>query len=414
MRALPRSAPARWARTRVAAGSSALALVLAACGSGSDGGSASRPAEDPRAEASEGGSASEPGTAPARGPSRPLRAGEWRATVTMSEPYAPSAPNGVGTDDYRCLLLDPDLAEDTFLTGTDVLPGNPEVVHHVILFLVPPDQVDLAEGRDEETPGPGWTCFGSSGVPGGERLDDAPWLAAWAPGGREQVFGRGYGIPVPAGSRVVMQVHYNLLAGTQEDVSATRLRLAPAGSGLTPVRTVLLPAPVELPCRPAYDDGPLCKRQDAMADVRARFGDGPGATGDFLHLLCGSRVNPGPAQSCSLSFDEPMTVRGAAGHMHLLGRSIRIEANPGTPRARTLLDIGVWDFDNQAAVPVDPFRLRAGDTVRVTCRHSQRLRDLLPAFEGQPDRYVVWGDGTTDEMCLGLLQVTGAASTHVG
>jgi hypothetical protein len=92
--------------------------------------------------------------------------------------------------------------------------------------------------------------------------------------------------------------------------------------------------------------------------------------------------------------------------MHLLGREIRIEANPGTPRARTLLDIGTWDFDDQGARPVKPARLRAGDTVEVTCRHDQALRDVLPAFEGQPDRYVVWGDGTTDEMCLGMLMVT--------
>ena len=36
----------------------------------------------------------------------------------------------------------------------------------------------------------------------------------------------------------------------------------------------------------------------------------------------------------------------------------------------------------------------------------QWLRDQLPAFHGQPDRYVVWGEGTTDEMCLGILAVT--------
>ena len=42
----------------------------------------------------------------------------------------------------------------------------------------------------------------------------------------------------------------------------------------------------------------------------------------------------------------------------------------------------------------------------MTCKHVQWLRDRLPAFEGQPDRYVVWGEGTTDEMCLGILQVT--------
>ncbi|MEZ5193748.1 MAG: hypothetical protein R2734_15455 [Nocardioides sp.] len=50
--------------------------------------------------------------------------------------------------------------------------------------------------------------------------------------------------------------------------------------------------------------------------------------------------------------------------------------------------------------------LKPFDTVQVTCRHVQWLRDRLPALQGQPDKYVVWGDGTTDEMCLGILQVT--------
>ena len=36
----------------------------------------------------------------------------------------------------------------------------------------------------------------------------------------------------------------------------------------------------------------------------------------------------------------------------------------------------------------------------------EELRDRLPAFQGQPDKYVVWGEGTTDEMCLGILLVT--------
>ena len=49
--------------------------------------------------------------------------------------------------------------------------------------------------------------------------------------------------------------------------------------------------------------------------------------------------------------------------------------------------------------------LEAGDTVTVTCHHEQDLRDLLPAFEGQQEKYVVWAEGTTDEMCLGMLQV---------
>lgn len=102
-----------------------------------------------------------------------------------------------------------------------------------------------------------------------------------------------------------------------------------------------------------------------------------------------------------------MTIRGAAGHMHLLGTSIKIEVNPGTPRARTVLDIPVWDFDNQGSKPVKPIRLQAFDKVRVTCHHEQFLRDQQPSFEKQrQDRYVVWGEGSTDEMCLGILLVT--------
>ncbi len=42
----------------------------------------------------------------------------------------------------------------------------------------------------------------------------------------------------------------------------------------------------------------------------------------------------------------------------------------------------------------------------MTCRHDQSLRDVLPAFAGQQERYVVWGEGTTDEMCLGIVLLT--------
>ena len=45
------------------------------------------------------------------------------------------------------------------------------------------------------------------------QIDDAPWLAAWAPGGKETVTKPGYGKKLEKGSRIVMQVHYNLLAG---------------------------------------------------------------------------------------------------------------------------------------------------------------------------------------------------------
>ena len=53
-----------------------------------------------------------------------------------------------------------------------------------------------------------------------------------------------------------------------------------------------------------------------------------------------------------------------------------------------------------------PVDVNPGDIVRVTCTHDATLRQKLPQLRNLPPRYVVWGDGTTDEMCLGLLTAT--------
>jgi hypothetical protein len=90
-------------------------------------------------------------------------------------------------------------------------------------------------------------------------------------------------------------------------------------------------------------------------------------------------------------------IYGVAGHMHLRGVDIRLELNPGTPNAQTLLHIPHWDFHWQDAYYLEhPVDANAGDTVRVSCRFDN----------AQSKRYIIWGEGTTDEMCLGILQVT--------
>ena len=317
-------------------------------------------------------------------------------------------------DDYHCFLLDPHLAADTFVTGTDVLPGNADVVHHAILFAVAPDQVAEAEAHDAQTPGRGWTCFGGTALPNRtttavRALDSAPWLAAWAPGGGESVFGNGTGKPVAKGSRVILQVHYNLREGTGPDSTAVRLRLAPRGADLQPLQTMLLVAPVELPCLPE-ESGALCDRAVAVNDLVTRFGADAGRTVAGLQLLCGgSFVDPraGPTQHCDRRVAEDLRVRAVAGHMHLLGRSIRVTLDPGGPRERSLLDQPVWDFDDQGATMLKrPVQVRAGDTLRVTCRHDAALRSMIPELENEQPRYVTWGEGTSDEMCLGIVMYT--------
>ena len=57
-----------------------------------------------------------------------------------------------------------------------------------------------------------------------------------------------------------------------------------------------------------------------------------------------------------------------------------------------------------AVVPLpEPVAVQPGDVIRVTCTHDATLRQRLPQLREQPPRYVVWGEGTADEMCLGLI-----------
>lgn len=407
--------------SRVAAWGAAVLLSAAACAApdaGTTGSTATSPATSGGAVAAPRPSASGAPTTAASGhgqagpttsgapPTRaPLRAGERFLTLRMPTAYSP-APPSTGTDDYRCFLLDPKVARDTVVTGLDVVPGNPAVVHHAILFRVPPEQVSRAQALDADQPGQGWTCFGGSGVDTrSASLDRAPWLGAWAPGGSEQVLAPGLGMPLEKGSRVVLQVHYNLLAGRGPDTTAARLRVAPDDGTRRALQTVLLPAPVELPCRPGHP-GALCSRQASVADVTQRFGPVVGLTGNYLTMVC-KGGGPSPTQRCTRPVTRAATIRAAAGHMHLLGRSVRVVVNQGRAGERTILDIPVWDFDDQGSRPVSPaVRVAPGDTLTVECTHDQALRDVLPAFAGQPERYVVWGEGTTDEMCLGIVMVT--------
>jgi copper type II ascorbate-dependent monooxygenase-like protein len=374
----------------------ATVLVMAACGGGSAGsaGAAGEQSSAPSEHAGHGSTA-----VPV---AAPLRAGERFVTLAMPQPYTPVAPEG-GTDEYRCFLVDPKLTSTAYLTGSQFMPQNSAIVHHAIFFRVEPADAANARRVDAASPGEGWTCFGDAGIGG-----DAGWVAHWAPGANETLLSPGVGYPMPPGSLIVMQVHYNLLATGGKpggsDQSKIRLRLTDGIKKLDPLETLKVLAPVELPCT-ASESGPLCDRNAAIADVTRRFGDDVGSAEDGLVQMCdnGTPV-AGPTQHCDRPVRQAGTIYAVAGHMHLLGRSIKIELNPGTPSARTLLDIPTYNFDDQAIHPLaTPLAVKRGDTLRVTCTHDAGLRKLLPQLRTLPPRYVVWGDGTSDEMCLGLV-----------
>jgi hypothetical protein len=324
--------------------------------------------------------------------------------------YKPKAPPGGGTDDYHCTLLNPHLKKSAFITSIDFQPNSPEV-HHEITYEVPPDLAAEAEAQNDG--GKGWTCFGESGLSGSGAARSlnggTPWLTAWGPGHNISKEPTGTGAPMPVGSLVIMQEHYNMLVGDAPVHSTLTLTTVPATTPLRPLRLELAAAPPDIPC-PSGSTGPMCSRSAELASVGQRFGASQEIEVDGLEAICGHNVSDPPASdtaSCTWPIRGSGNIVELSAHMHLLGVGMTFVLNPGTPSQRTLLDVKDYDFHYQRGydlakpVPVGP-----GDTIGITCTYDPARELQLPILRRVSPHFVTWGDGSTDEMCLGLILMT--------
>ncbi len=344
-------------------------------------------------------------------------------TVTLMPPkaYSPHAAGG-GIDDYHCFLLDPKLKQDAFVTAALIRPQRTGIVHHVILYEASGAQAVAARHLNAAHGGQGWSCFGGPDLPldvnatgAADRLGQPPWIAAWVPGHTTNALPSGTGVLLHKGDLVVMQVHYNLIEASGPDRSSAQLRLRPASTHLIPLETHLIAAPVELPC-PDGVTGPQCSRQKAVQDVVDKYGAEAAFVPAALLQICNKTLADYPLEvgngksittSCDRAITSDQTIYGVAGHMHLRGQDISIVLDPGTAKQQTLLHIPAWVFHWQDVYYlVHPVKVGPGDTVRVTCRFDNSKADqpVIGSKQLTP-RYVVWGEGTTDEMCLGMLSV---------
>jgi hypothetical protein len=345
-------------------------------------------------------------------------------TLTPKRAYLPKRAVG-GMDDYHCFVLEPHLTQNAFVTSAAIKPQRAGIVHHVILFEAAGQNAAEARRLNAASGGNGWTCFGgpglsethpSAGDASSDRLGAPQWISAWVPGHVSNDAPPGTGVLLHAGAAIVMQVHYNLMHPAQRDRSRAVLKTVPtAGAGLTPLDTMLIPAPVELPC-PRGTRSELCSRSVAVSEEIKKYGYAAALIPTGLLYLCRKTLADYPSApasvtalrtSCDRTVNRPLRVYGVAGHMHLRGIDIRVDLNPGTSSARTLLHIPHWDFHWQDAYYLaQPVDAEPGDTIRVSCRfdNSTRRQPLVNGKRLKP-RYVLWGEGTTDEMCLGLLQV---------
>jgi Copper type II ascorbate-dependent monooxygenase, C-terminal domain len=342
-------------------------------------------------------------------------------TIAPKKAYRPHATGG-GIDDYHCFVLDPKLKQDAFVTAALIRPQRTGIVHHVILYEAAGAQATAATQLNAESGGEGWTCFGGPGLPfdltGSSaltRLGQPPWIAAWVPGHTTNALPRGTGVLLHKGAKIVMQVHYNLLEAAGPDRSSAQLQLRPATTKLTPLETQLVAAPVELPC-PDGVSGPQCLRQRSLQDEVNKYGAEAAFVPAALLRLCNHTLADYPTSvgtgtaittTCDRAFAQRSTIYGVAGHMHLRGRDISVVLDPGTAKEQTLLHIPAWDFHWQDVYYLQkPVVVGPGDTLRVRCSfdNSKDAQPVVGAKQLTP-RYVLWGEGTTDEMCLAMLSV---------
>ncbi len=323
--------------------------------------------------------------------------------LKMPHPYKPKAAPGT-TDDYHCTLFNPHVTKKSYIISSQFFPGSPEV-HHAALYLVAPSLAAVAE-RDNEV-GKGWTCFGEGALPGTSLgdLSQTPLLSFWAPGHGADKLPQGTGVVLPAGSLVIMQVHFNLLVGDQPVDNSLVLHTVPISTPLLPLNLDLMLAPPDIPC-PTGVNGPLCNRAASLANQGQRFGQTAVEEVDGIEALCGRNPSDPPqgdSTSCMSGMDKSGYIVRVQAHMHLLGRTFTMVLNPGTPKAQTVLNVPDYDFHDQRSYNLaTPIRVTAGEPVKITCTYDPTLAQQLPTLRKAPPHFVTWGDGSTDEMCIGI------------
>lgn len=279
-------------------------------------------------------------------------------------------------DDYRCFVVDWPKTEKMFITGTQIVPGNLKVVHHVIAVVVGPSEVDKLAKLEAQDPEPGYECYGSPAQ--GIRVTN---LSSWVPGASQIDFPTGAGIPVEPGSKIVLQMHYNVLSGSPEpDQTSISFKID------SKVDKVLKLLPLINPQWPLTQS---MKIPAGVSEQKHSFSYDP-AVG-----LLGQSVTK----------SKPVLIQTANLHMHTRGKSGKIWIKRKDGSQTCLLNIPRWDFNWQGQYRFKtPVLLEPGDQVAIECTFDNSAENQ-PIIGGKKQKPVDlnWGEGTNDEMCLGGL-----------
>ncbi len=309
------------------------------------------------------------------------------AALYQSPKFTPIIQGGplTASDEYRCFELDSAVSAPYFMTGYDILPGNAEMIHHVLAFIVDPNKKAELRGEPNHPNGglmarlhaeppnrDGWPCVGMAG--GGVAVDAAP--VVWAPGQGPVQYPVKSGVPLKPSDKLVIQIHYNMhdmsLLG-ESDQTTVQLRLA---DHVERVGLFVLNDPF----------------LDTLGDATpATLAPGkPSVKYNWTQKLA----------DFGLAGVPDLQLNGVMPHMHQLGRKYQLQVSTASGNA-CAADIQNWDFHWQRMYFYDkPRTLDASTEFKVTC-------DYETASVTEP---VLPGWGTSNEMCLATLYLTAPIS----
>jgi len=305
-------------------------------------------------------------------------------TLQPDEPYTPQ----LSPDDYHCFVLDWPETEPKFVTGFEVLPGNPVIDHHVVAYAIGPSQADQVLAFDDMDPGPGYECFGSAAHSRWEpdSLVDQlrqVYLGAWTPGVTGLEFANGQRIE--PGSKIVLQVHYFTLGNEGEvDQTAVRLKLddaVDAEAFYMPWMNILWPAggSMQIPA------GRITEHEHQASPFGSLN----------LDVFAGGE-----------DFSDGMLLHSVFAHMHVLGRRMTYTVHRADGSEQVLLNVPRYDFDwQQEYVFAEPVLLMPGDELSVECEFDNTAEWIAEKGLGEPVD-VDWGEGSLDEMCVAHTRIT--------
>jgi mono/diheme cytochrome c family protein len=272
------------------------------------------------------------------------------------KPVGPYHLAAEGKDVYRNFVLPIDFAEDRYVAGIDFKPDNRSVVHHIVAYLDPTGKSAQMDGREAE---PGYT------VPGvGIGTPEALWGDVWVPGNTPRRLPPGMAIKIPAGAKIVMQVHYHKSGKPEADWSRMALYFARG-----PVETLLqtgVVGNVQFVLEPGQE------RQEVRADL----------------------VLPTDVRVWSIF-----------PHMHVLGREMKVIATLPDGTEKPLVWVRDWDFNWQMTYQYqEPVPLPKGTRVALVAVYDNSEKN--PRQTSHPPRRVRFGEQTTDEMCYAFFGFT--------